>query len=90
MTSNRGKTYIPDTNIAIDDTYFLRDFLKDKENKVVLPDVVLSEINGLKKHPEVGYEARAFSDYLFTLLKDVKNIDKGILVPLSLDGKLKG
>jgi PhoH-like ATPase len=90
MTRDKGKTYIPDTNIAIDDTYFLQDFLKDKENKVVLPDVVISEINGLKKHPEVGYEARAFSDYLFTLLKDVKDIDSGISVPISLDGKISG
>jgi PhoH-like ATPase len=90
MTKNKGKTYIPDTNIAIDDTYFLQDFLKDKENKVVLPDVVIGEINNLKKHPEVGYEARAFSDYLFTLLKDAKNINGGISVPLGLDGTVLG
>jgi PhoH-like ATPase len=90
MTSNKAKTYIPDTNIAIDDTYFLQDFLRDKENKVVLPDVVMSEINGLKTHPEIGYEARAFTDYIFTLLNSTTNITKGIPVPISLDGKILG
>ncbi|HYD02768.1 MAG TPA: PhoH family protein [Alphaproteobacteria bacterium] len=66
-----GKTIFADTNIGIDDPYFLRDFLSDRENKVVLADVVVSEMNGLKKNPDVGKFAREFNSYITSLTQNI-------------------
>ncbi|MEM4637836.1 MAG: PIN domain-containing protein [Candidatus Woesearchaeota archaeon] len=75
---NIKKIFVPDTNIAIDDTYFMKDFLKDKENAVVIPDVVIAEIDKLKKSSEVGLEARLFSNYLYKLTSKGYNDTEGI------------
>ncbi|GIU69654.1 MAG: hypothetical protein KatS3mg002_0890 [Candidatus Woesearchaeota archaeon] len=69
MLEDIKKIYIPDTNIAIDDTYFMKDLLKDKENAVILPDVIIEEIDKLKKSSDVGIEARLFINYLYNLMK---------------------
>ena len=68
--------------------YFAKD--KDKENKVVLPDIVIGEMDRLKKHPEVGYEAREFMNYLFSIVKDNTIVNQGIDIPLTSDGSVKG
>ncbi len=87
MTDNTlAKIFVPDTNIALDDTYFMRDFLKDKENVIVMPDVVIEEIDKLKKHPEIGMEARQFADYLYKLLNNGYKHDTGIDLPLNDEG----
>mgnify|MGYP000224062763 CR=1 FL=1 len=84
------KIFVPDTNIAIDDTYFMKDFLKDKENIIVLPDIIIEEADKLKKHPEIGYEARQFIDYIYKFLKSGYEKNKGITLPLEDEKKFGG
>ena len=54
MTGRR--TYVIDTSVLLSDPYAL---LRFDEHEVVLPVVVITELEGKRHHPELGYFARA-------------------------------
>lgn len=49
------KTYVLDTSVLLSDPWALRKFA---EHEVVLPVVVISELEGKRHHPELGWFAR--------------------------------
>ena len=50
------RTYVLDTSVLLADPHALRRF---DEHEVVLPVVVITELEGKRHHPELGYFARA-------------------------------
>ncbi|MDQ4006701.1 MAG: PhoH family protein [Actinomycetota bacterium] len=51
-----ARTYVLDTSVLLADPHALRRF---DEHEVVLPVVVISELEGKRHHPELGYFARS-------------------------------
>ena len=51
----QSKTYVLDTSVLLSDP---RAMLRFKEHEVVLPVVVVTELEGKRHHPELGYFAR--------------------------------
>lgn len=67
------KTYILDTNVLLHNPHALFSF---EDNNVVLPDVVIDELDNHKKDKgEVGANARATSRFLDKMRQDTKNGD---------------
>ena len=55
--ADRGRrTYVLDTSVLLADPYAYRRF---DEHEVVIPVVVISELEGKRNHPELGYFARS-------------------------------
>ena len=54
MTSSR-RTYVLDTSVLLSEPQALRQF---EEHAVVLPLVVLTELEAKRNHPELGWAAR--------------------------------
>ncbi|WP_052109699.1 PhoH family protein [Knoellia sinensis] len=54
-TSGSSRTYVLDTSVLLSDP---RAILRFKEHEVVLPVVVVTELEGKRHHPELGYFAR--------------------------------
>jgi PhoH-like ATPase len=52
----RTRTYVLDTSVLLADPHALRRF---DEHEVVLPVVVITELEGKRHHPELGYFARS-------------------------------
>ncbi len=80
-SGERRRTYVVDTSVLLSDP---RALLKFKEHEVVLPVVVISELEGKRHHPELGYFART----ALRLLDDLR-VEHGRLdapVPLGSDG----
>ena len=72
------KTYVIDTNVLIQAPYALQCF---EDNKVVLPLVVLEELDGLKKaEGEKGANARA-AVRLLESLRQKGDLLKGVSLP---------
>ncbi len=79
--SPSGKTFVLDTSVLLSDP---RAMLRFKEHEVVLPVVVVTELEGKRHHPELGYFARQ----ALRLLDDLR-ISEGRLdrpVPVGDDG----
>jgi PhoH-like ATPase len=55
-TDPSQQTYVLDTSVLLSDP---RAMLRFKEQEVVLPVVVITELEGKRHHPELGYFARA-------------------------------
>src|SRR5688572_16866490 len=55
-TESRRKTYVVDTSVLLADPAALKRF---HEHEVVLPVVVITELEGKRAHPELGYFARS-------------------------------
>ena len=53
---SQGRTYVLDTSVLLADPGALRRFA---EHEVVLPVVVITELEGKRHHPELGYFARS-------------------------------
>ena len=51
----RNKTFVLDTSVLLSDP---KAMLRFKEHEVVLPVVVVTELEGKRHHPELGYFAR--------------------------------
>ena len=58
MASNAAKnrTYVLDTSVLLADPGAMKRFA---EHEVVLPVVVITELEGNRRHPELGYFARS-------------------------------
>ena len=54
--TDRCRTYVLDTSVLLSDPTALRRF---EEHEIVLPLVVLTELEGKRNHPELGWAARS-------------------------------
>lgn len=74
------KTFVIDTNVLIYDPDAIKKF---KNNDVVIPVIVLEELNNLKRNSdEAGKQARAAIRYIDSLKsKDNADFNKGICIP---------
>ena len=74
----KKKIYIPDTNVLIQSPYAIFAF---EENDVVLADITLEELDGLKNRPgEVGANARE-ANRLLEGLRQQGSLVRGVLLP---------
>lgn len=81
MTQSATRTYVIDTSVLLSDPHA---FARFAEHDVVLPVVVVTELEAKRHHPELGYFARA----ALRLLDDLR-IEHGSLataVPANEDG----
>ncbi|WP_307818244.1 PhoH family protein [Janibacter endophyticus] len=74
-------TYVLDTSVLLSDP---RAILRFKEHEVVLPVVVITELEGKRHHPELGYFARTALRLLDDLRVSVGRLDA--LIQVSPDG----
>ncbi|MEJ5927504.1 PhoH family protein [Corynebacterium sp. H128] len=75
------RTYVIDTSVLLSDPWALRKFA---EHHVVLPLVVISELEGKRFHPELGWFAREALRNLEDLRQTYGRLDKP--VPVNTDG----
>ena len=75
------KTYVIDTSVLLSDPWALRKFA---EHDVVLPIVVISELEGKRHHPELGWFARQALRFLEELRATYEALDQP--VPVNVDG----
>jgi PhoH-like ATPase len=75
VTPQSVKTYVLDTSVLLSDP---RAMLRFAEHEVVLPVVVISELEGKRHHPELGYFARE----ALRLLDDLRVAHGGLAHPV--------
>jgi PhoH-like ATPase len=78
------RTYVLDTSVLLSDPHALHRF---DEHEVVLPVVVVSELEGKRHHPELGYFARAALRLLDELRVEHGRLDRP--VPVGARGVLR-
>lgn len=71
------RTYVIDTSVLLSDPWAL---LKFAEHRVVLPVVVISELEGKRNHPELGWFARQALNLLEDLRRTSGRLDRSIEV----------
>jgi len=72
------KTFVLDTNVLLHDP---KSFLKFKDNDVVIPLVVLEELDSYKKnHNELGQNAREVIRYIDSFKPQEKKLQNGIVL----------
>ncbi len=71
------RTYVLDTSVLLADPYAIRRFA---EHELVLPVVVVSELEGKRHHPELGYFARAALRLLDELRIEHGRLDEPVAV----------
>jgi len=70
------KTFVLDTNVLLHDP---KSFLKFKENDVVIPLIVLEELDSYKKnHNELGKNAREVIRYIDSFREQEKKLQEGV------------
>ena len=70
------KTFVLDTNVLLHDP---KSFLKFKENDVVIPLIVLEELDNYKKnHNELGQNAREVIRYIDSFREQEKKLQEGV------------
>ena len=80
-TETKLRTYVLDTSVLLSDPNALRKF---DEHVVVLPLVVISELEGKRHHPELGWFARTALRHLETLRRQHGRLD--LPVPVNETG----
>ena len=75
------KTYVLDTSVLLSDPWALRKFA---EHSVVLPLVVVTELEQKRHHPELGWFARQALRFLEELRATYEALDQP--VPVNVDG----
>jgi PhoH-like ATPase len=75
--SPEHKTYVLDTSVLLSDP---RAMLRFAEHEVVLPVVVVTELEGKRHHPELGYVARQALRLLDDLRVSEGRLDKPVAV----------
>lgn len=75
------RTYVLDTSVLLSDPGALRRFA---EHEVVLPVVVITELEGKRHHPELGYFARTALRHLDELRVTHGRLDEA--VPITAEG----
>lgn len=66
------RTYVLDTSVLLSDPFALKKFA---EHRIVLPVVVISELEGKRHHPELGWFARQALRHLEDLRNDHGRLD---------------
>ena len=84
MPLNRPRTYVLDTSVLLSDPHAIMRF---DEHEVVLPAIVISELEGKRTHPELGYFARTALRLLDDLRVAAGRLDEP--VPLDSGGTLR-
>ena len=79
------KTYVLDTSVLLSDPHALRNFA---EHSVVVPVVVITELEAKRHHPELGYFARTALRYLDDLRVQYGRLDAPIPVN-EVEGSLR-
>src|SRR3954470_19479270 len=72
------RTYVVDTSVLLADAMALERF---EEHDVVLPLVVISELEAKRHHPELGHMARSALRYLETLRTRHGSLTEPIALP---------
>ena len=80
-SAKKTKTYVLDTSVLLSDPWALKKFA---EHNVVLPVVVISELEGKRHHPELGWFARQALRLLESLRSKHGFLDQP--VPANEDG----
>ena len=75
------KTYVLDTSVLLSDPWALRKFA---EHSVVLPLVVITELEQKRHHPELGWFARQALRFLEDMRADYDRLDEPM--PVNVDG----
>ncbi|HHU67388.1 PhoH family protein [Corynebacterium sp.] len=75
------RTYVIDTSVLLSDPWALRKFA---EHEVVLPVVVITELEAKRHHPELGWFARQALRMLEDLRSTYERLDQP--VPVNVDG----
>ncbi|MDO5668563.1 MAG: PhoH family protein [Corynebacterium sp.] len=75
------RTYVIDTSVLLSDPWALRKFA---EHEVVLPVVVITELEAKRHHPELGWFARQALRMLEDLRSTYERLDEP--VPVNVDG----
>jgi PhoH-like ATPase len=78
------RTYVVDTSVLLSDPHAM---LRFDEHEVVPPAIVISELEGKRTHPELGYFARTALRLLDDLRVDAGRLDEP--VPLDSGGTLR-
>lgn len=81
LTEDPRRTYVIDTSVLLSDPHALRRFA---EHAVVLPIVVITELEAKRHHPELGYFARTALRVLDDLRLEHGRLDRPL--PLTSDG----
>lgn len=81
LTNKARRTYVLDTSVLLSDPHALRRFA---EHAVVLPLVVISELEHKRHHPELGYFARTALRHLDDLRPQHGRLDTPL--PINDDG----
>ncbi len=84
MPLNRPRTYVLDTSVLLSDPHAI---LRFDEHEVVLPAIVITELEGKRTHPELGYFARTALRLLDDLRVEAGRLDEP--VPLDSGGTLR-
>lgn len=74
---SKTKTYVLDTSVLLSDPWALKKFA---EHHVVLPVVVISELEGKRHHPELGWFARQALRLLESLRSEHEFLDQPVPV----------
>jgi PhoH-like ATPase len=75
--TDRHRTYVLDTSVLLADP---RAMLRFEEHEVVLPVVVITELEGKRHHPELGYFARSALRFLDGLRVEHGRLDAPIAI----------
>jgi PhoH-like ATPase len=78
------RTYVLDTSVLLSDPHAI---LRFDEHQVVIPAIVISELEGKRTHPELGYFARSALRLLDDLRIEAGRLDEPVL--LSSGGTLR-
>ena len=84
-SEDQRSAYVLDTNVLLHDTSSLYRF---DEHIVLIPLMVLDEIDSKKKDPQIGFNARDISQKLEGLLQRAENPHEGIPIPNGKDSIL--
>ncbi len=76
-TASTRRTYVLDTSVLLADPGAIRRF---DEHEVVLPVVVITELEGKRHHPELGYFARSALRMLDELRVENGRLDEPVPV----------
>ena len=77
MTKEQRRTYVIDTSVLLSDPHAL---LRFDEHEVVVPVVVVTELEAKRTHPELGYYARAALRLLDDLRITHGRLDEPLIV----------
>jgi PhoH-like ATPase len=84
VPQSRPRTYVLDTSVLLSDPHAIMRF---DEHEVVLPAIVITELEGKRTHPELGYFARTALRLLDDLRIEAGRLDEP--VPLTSGGTLR-